>query len=538
MSDQPLSLAIRDWQAAIGDQFVVVGDGIAQGYSNNVSQFTKEIPAVLKPASADEVQKIVAIANRYKIPVYPISCGKNWGLGSCLPVQDGNVIVDLRRMNRIHEVNIHYGYAVIEPGVTQEQLYLHLKENNLPLLMNVTGSGLQSSVIGNALERGIGYFSSRADTLSGIEVVLGNGDIVTSGFGHYPNSQVRYSSRHGIGPGLDGLFYQSNYGIVTSAGISLMPKKAAHITMIASLEAEVNLPHLVDKLAKLTRHGLIQSITHIGNRNRTEITLCPLIFENLRSQDPDKSNEEILSETKRIFELGGFTSWSAVAGIQGTKGYLKNIRRDICQALRGIAKVKFIDDSALSLAQTLTKLSSILPSSKRHKALLYAIKPLYELSKGIPTDAALKSVYWPIEGPDGLQSQDPDQSSSGLLYCLPFVPLSGSVAQSVISRTETVLKTFEFIPYVTLNIIDSKVLECVISIAFDRRNPERIQAAHECISQLEDDLIAEGHFPYRVGIQSMPKVVSGGDTFWQTVRALKNVLDPNNIIAPGRYNLK
>ena len=43
--------------------------------------------------------------------------------------------------------------------------------------------------------------------------------------------------------------------------------------------------------------------------------------------------------------------------------------------------------------------------------------------------------------------------------------------------------------------------------------------------------------PYRVGIQSMAQVVRESDPFWQTVKELKKALDPNGIIAPGRYGL-
>jgi len=47
----------------------------------------------------------------------------------------------------------------------------------------------------------------------------------------------------------------------------------------------------------------------------------------------------------------------------------------------------------------------------------------------------------------------------------------------------------------------------------------------------------QGYPPYRVGINSMHHVVHENDPFWRTVRDLKKGLDPNGIIAPGRYNL-
>ena len=49
--------------------------------------------------------------------------------------------------------------------------------------------------------------------------------------------------------------------------------------------------------------------------------------------------------------------------------------------------------------------------------------------------------------------------------------------------------------------------------------------------------VEQGFPPYRVGINSMHRVVDENDPYWKTVRDLKKALDPNNIIAPGRYNL-
>ena len=67
--------------------------------------------------------------------------------GSACAVQEGQVIVDLSRMNRILEVNEDLAYAVIEPGVTQIQLFNYLKEKKLALWLDCTGSGPEASIV-------------------------------------------------------------------------------------------------------------------------------------------------------------------------------------------------------------------------------------------------------------------------------------------------------------------------------------------------------------------------------------------------------
>jgi CRP-like cAMP-binding protein len=99
---------------------------IAQRYLRNVTALARRVPLVLRPSDEKEVASIVAIANAGRISLYPLSTGKNWGLGSKLPVIDGCVLVDLSRMNRIVEVSEPFAYAILEPGVTQAQLAEHL----------------------------------------------------------------------------------------------------------------------------------------------------------------------------------------------------------------------------------------------------------------------------------------------------------------------------------------------------------------------------------------------------------------------------
>ena len=171
----PATTAIEAWERDIGENSVIADAEFLETYTESVCASQRQVVAVLMPGSLEDVQKVVATANAHKIPLYPISCGKQWGMGSRLPVKDGAAIVDLGRMNRIIEVNAQYHYAVVEPGVTQRQLLDHIKENNLPLMLNVTGSTSDTSLIGNAMDRGVGYFDSRAPGLSNMQVVLGTG---------------------------------------------------------------------------------------------------------------------------------------------------------------------------------------------------------------------------------------------------------------------------------------------------------------------------------------------------------------------------
>ena len=203
--------AIEAWRRDVGENAVIADAEDLATYTESTCASQRQAVAVLMPGLLEDVQKIVATANAHKVPLYPISCGKQWGMGSLLPVKDGAAIVDLGRMNRIIEVNAQYHYAVVEPGVTQRQLLDHIKADNLPLMLNVTGSTSDTSLIGNAMDRGVGYFDSRAHGISNMQVVLGNGETIRTGFGHFDNAKTKNLYHHGIGPSLDGLFPQANF---------------------------------------------------------------------------------------------------------------------------------------------------------------------------------------------------------------------------------------------------------------------------------------------------------------------------------------
>jgi (+)-pinoresinol hydroxylase len=103
------------------------------------------------------------------------------------------------------------------------------------------------ALVGNALDHGAGRtplpYRDHFDAHCGMEVVLANGEVVRTGMGAMPNSQLWQQTKYGPGPLLDGMFSQSNYGVVTKMGFWLMPEPAA------SMAGTVRLRHHDDLLA-------------------------------------------------------------------------------------------------------------------------------------------------------------------------------------------------------------------------------------------------------------------------------------------------
>jgi 4-cresol dehydrogenase (hydroxylating) len=234
LTDRQFSRALDELAEAVGREWVFTTDEDMSLYRDAYSPFWSEaedrVPsAAVAPDGVEQVQAIVRIANAYKIPLWTISTGRNLGYGGASPAYSGSVVVDLKRMNRILEVNDKTHYAVVEPGVSYFDLYRYIREHELDVWIDPADPGW-GSPLGNALERGGGRTPMRDhwNAVCGLEVVLPSGDVLRTGMGALPGSEVWHQYKYGFGPLVDGLFSQSNFGIVTRMGIWLMPAPEAY----------------------------------------------------------------------------------------------------------------------------------------------------------------------------------------------------------------------------------------------------------------------------------------------------------------------
>ena len=215
--------ALDAFASALGRQWVFSDpEPICRAIAIRTPSSTKNyfIPsAALAPASVEEVQACLRIANEFRIPLWPISGGRNLAYGGPAPRLPGTMTLDLKRMNRILEVDEKFGYALVEPGVTFFDLHKYLKDNDIKLWLDVPDPGW-GSVMGTTLERGAGYtpYGDQFMMQCGMEVVLADGEVVRTGMGALPGSTTWQLFKHNFGPYLDGLFTQSNFGVVTKLG--------------------------------------------------------------------------------------------------------------------------------------------------------------------------------------------------------------------------------------------------------------------------------------------------------------------------------
>lgn len=448
-----------------------------------------------------------------------------------MPASDGCVLLDLNRMNRIVDFSEELAYVTVEPGVTQAQLYSFLQERRSGVWMDATGASPDCSLIGNTVERGFGHtpYGDHGANACGLEVVLPDGNVIDTGFSRLPSAQAGPLFRWGAGPALDGLFSQSNFGIVTRMIIWLMPAPEYFQSFYFRAESSEGLAGLIDALRPLRLNGTIRSASHIANDYKVLSALqqYPWHASEGRTPLPGPLMEKFRSELK----IG---VWNGSGALYGTKAQVREARRLLRQALAGKAlRIQFMDDRKLRLA-------NMLGSAYRFSrgwnlaSMLEVFRPLYGLMKGIPTEHPLASTYWRKRNPPPPR-MDPDRDGCGLLWCSPVAPNDGSHAQRLTSLATELLLRHGFEPMISITVLTDRTLSCVISISYDRDVAGEDERAAACYRDLVDSLARPGYYSYRLSIGFRAATMGQPGPYTDLLRKLKQTLDPAGVLAPGRY---
>lgn len=524
--------AVEAWVSLLGSENVLTDSSTLSDAETATFLTQQHIHAILKPANRAEVQDCLKIANSFGVPIYPISSGKNWGYGSRVPVKDGCVLLDLAKLNRIVDFNQESAYVTVEPGVTQLQLYEFLTKQNSNLWMDATGSSPECSLIGNTMERGFGHtpYGDHFAHVCGLEVVLPTGECLQTGFGRFSNSMTTPIYRWGVGPVLDGLFSQSNFGIVTKMTIWLMPTPEYFQAFYFSIAEDEQLAELIDALRPLRLNGTIKSAVHIGNDYKVLSSIQQYPWQETGGKTP--LPPEVMAHFAKTW---GFGAWNGSGGLYGTKKQVAEARRLIRQALKGkVRKLQFLDDRTLRLARRFAKPYQWVTGINLPE-MLKLLLPVYGSMKGIPTDSYITSTYWRKKSPVPEQMH-PDRDGCGLLWCAPVAPFDGQHAVVISQMVNETLAVYEFEPIISITLLTERCLSCVAIISYDRNVAGEDERAMECYKNLIEKLTQAGYYPYRLGIQSMDGFTAEEDVYKQMLAKIKSTLDPSQVLAPGRYS--
>jgi 4-cresol dehydrogenase (hydroxylating) flavoprotein subunit len=509
VTEDVLDRALAAIAAAIGDDKVATDAGALADFQDPF-QFpgsARNVPSgVASPRTVEEVQAIVRIANEHRVPLWPIGRGKNNGYGGGGPQVRGPVILSFRPTKRVLEINEELGYAIVEPGVSWYDLHDAIEAGGHDLVASIVDVGW-GGVVSNTLEHGLTYMPYSIDQAShcGLEVVLPNGDLLRTGSGAMDDNPTWPLYKRGLGPTSTELFMQSNYGIVTKMGYWLMPKPEVYMPLWLQLWDDARMPDVIDALRELMLDGTIAMRPQLSN------TLCIASMLTARADWYDGSGpvpEEIID---RIAKELGIGRWMMRFALYGDEAV--------------------VDHNFAKLKQRFESIATVSVVGEKHGADEWRTlpNPHERVLIGVPSDDLYKMAGW-SGGDEG-----------GHVDFSPVIPLTAQhakAAQDIFSRMCTDAG-FDYLGGMLP--INARATTFINVIPFDTKNEAQVNAAYEHAKRMVAAAGKLGYGEYRAHLSFMDLAADqfGFNDHAQRRfnEAIKDTLDPNGIIAPGKSGI-
>lgn len=503
LTEEAFARALDEFREAIGPEWVFDSEADRASYLDPFDigdQDAHASSAALAPSGVEDLRAILEIANRYRVPLWPVSMGKNFAYGTAAPEMRGSVVLDLKRMNRVIEIDETMGTAIIEPGVSFFDFKAELDRRGSGLWMSGP-SHSWGSVVGNALEHGVGYtpYGQHVETICGMEVMLADGTLVRTGLGALEGTQEWQAFRWPFGPGLDGLFTQSNFAIVTKMGLWLMPEPDGMAGVDIRIPNREDYAALIDTLRPLRMTDVINAPYTIANgwrqmtggRVRSEVYTGP-------GAVPRERMEELLSQRGQGWWSLTFNLFDSPAGLDLR---LEKIRAAFARNIPG------------------------------------ATMEVRRWEKGQPQESWMRQEV--SLAPLGIV--DWGGNPGGHSDFGPIVAPVGERAEHVYSIIERRFIEYGKDPWIGMFGISSRALIFVADMIYTRTDEEETARCRALFRQLCADMKEIGVGLYRTHLRFMDDAVTmhgwGDHALPRFNNRIKAALDPNGILAPGKQGI-
>jgi FAD/FMN-containing dehydrogenase len=474
---------VKALQEVVGLENVSDAKPICEAYvTKAIMDVSSRAPAVVvRPNSVEEVQAVLKIANEKKIPVVPHSGGLSGG--EATPTQEGSILLDLRRMNQIIEVNTDARYIIVEPGVTSAQAWKHMQENYPDYRPGIPdGAPPSATIVGDHLDRGFHFLSTKygpaADAVLGLEVVLPTGEVVRTGAGALPTAKWFY--RWMFGPDLTGLFLgsQGTLGVVTKMAVKIFPmSKFREVVAFGANDWKYLIEPCLEVL-KTESIDLAQGGNyHLATTRRARFTWPPL------------PKPKVLPTVWMNFELGA-----------DTKEELETVKKKINEIL------------------------------KKYQSQ-YGEANLFEWKLDV------RSIVARLTKPNRISVPYAGHKGGGLLFITWYTPWKDS--GKFCEAAEKLMTKHKISPVVWLAAVDHGRQALVMPIIlFDPKSPEEFKTVEALDQEMTEQFLSMGGIPYRPNVTlHAPMAMSKSIGYYDLLKRIKRAVDPNGIMHPGRLSL-
>ena len=331
---------IESLRSIVGDRGLVLDAERAPYEVDWREAYHGKAAAVVRPATTDEVAKLVTFLSASRIPMVPQ--GGNTSLcGASVPDKSGRqVVINLSRMNRVRQVDPDNNTMTVEAGCVLANLQQEADRHDrlFPLSLGAEGScEIGGNISTNAGGTGVLRYGNTRELVLGIEAVLPNGR-VWNGLRALRKDNTGYDLKH-LFIGAEGTL-----GIITAAVVKLFPKPRSQATAFVAVEspdaAVKLLSHLRSRCGeRVTGFELIQRICldlvlkHIPNQRDPLPAKHPwYVLVELSDSTEGGALDALLEEALGAAAEGGLVRDAVLAASQAQRAALWKLRENISEA--------------------------------------------------------------------------------------------------------------------------------------------------------------------------------------------------------------
>jgi len=489
---------VNKLEKIVGSEYVSTNRTDLYIYSQDMTQAEPSWPdIVVLPKSVEEIQEIVRLANKEKVPIVPYLAGGNIG-GLTIPLK-GGIMLDLKRMDQILEVNETNMYAIVEAGVTFGMMKAYLDKHHPNVIYSYAFSPPSTGVVANAIAQGLDTLSFRYGAssawVSGLEVVLPTGDLVKIGSCAVSDTWQALVPM----PELAGLFlgWQGTTGVITKMAVSIWPKPKFDVAlnfMVMDLEGVYKFLQAMSRTR--VPDDLIANSYALGEISR-------LSFEHKRASiypayipRPDEPEMTITMDVTANTENELNAKLNIIEEV--IKDELKDVRFFVPQE----GSPGTMEGASRRISWDGKKLHA-LPSDR---LVAIPFQALFVLSSG-----------------------------GGLTWVGTYGPFS--------KWLETAKKNCELEDkYNITRTLYTRIMNeghfaaMRWMLPFDKGDPELVERIKALSLEQLDVALENGFVPYKTPVWAVRKIEERAGPEWRELhRKIKSALDPNNILNPGRW---
>lgn len=526
--------------------------------TNTTYQPTQAVYVIVKPSPIEatsggtrynQLITLINLAKEHSFSIHPVSKGLNLGYGGFEPFDD-SIVVDLSNFNRISNYDEATGQITVEPGVTQEDICQFLKENGDIFIHDTTGAPKQASIIGNYLERGFGHTSmaEHPKNILHAQIIIPlakhqQAALFLTAMDGAINTLDNIRTFN-VGPDSTGLIIQNNIGLVTSLTIKLLHNPDMFVAYFIPFKSNVA-KKMIDTCAQLRAQGTIHSAAHIGNNIKTLQLLAVEYPELIETYNPQK--------LQNLVSALSLDDWTLSGGLYGTSAQIRAHIKDLKKLTKplslkpifvgprkqNILKVveRYVDKYEHKIKKSIHSKHPIIRQLAAKLLMIPGLNALCSIKQGAPSNYFLKSVYWRNLNKRNIRELSPERDNIGLLWGAPCSSINGDDFHAITELMHRKCEQYSLECPISVTLLNSRTMECVLSLSFDRDNDEEAKNAMQCYKEIMLQTAEMGFVQYRMSTFANSFLEHKHLSLSEPLLDIKGFLDPCNVISPQKYRL-